>query len=465
MRFNVEVEKPTSILRKLKIRVPADEVQTHFQRGLVQVQKTANIKGFRPGNAPISMIRQYYGEDVRHRVFHTLIDDSFDRAVRQEELKVVGSPKIDSSTHQTGQGAHDHGIQDQQDLVYTATVEVLPEIELQDYQGVALNQEKIKVTDEMVEDVIQNLRNSQAQLAPVSGGLALADGTTSSRPAVSGDFVDTAFAGGLVTETGVEAREDMKGSRLIEIGSHSMIEGFEDQLIGMRTGETKTFRIHFPADYGGVSGPQEARALAGKEAEFTVTAQDIKEKKLPELDDEFVKTMGYESVDDLRKRAADYLLNERTQESLGKLQAALVSHLVQKHAFDVPSALVDGQTRALLEEWAQDMKKEGHPENSIQETLKGSIAAMRKRAESQVRASLILESIANAEKITVTQDQIREEMSRLAKSMNSTSEQLEEFYAKNPGRMGDLEFRLRQELTVKFLLDKANITSVEASEK
>jgi trigger factor len=457
MRFNVEVENQSSIVRKLTIRVPAAEVKSHMDRGLVNAQKTANLKGFRPGHAPMTIIKQYFGEDIRHRVFHTLIDQSFDEAVRQQSLRAVGSPKIDTSTHQTGTGAHDHGVQENQDLVYTATVEVIPEVEVKDYAGLRLNREEVVVTDEMMEKVVQNLQNSQAQLVPVAAD--------SSRLAQSGDFVDTLFSGGLVTSEGVQPREDMKGTRVIEIGSKSMIAGFEEQLIGMRTGETKTFRLHFPADYGAGSAFDEAKKLAGQEVEFTVTAQELKEKKLPALDDEFAKQMGYETLVDLRAQAQTFLHQERTQESLGKLQSDLVAQLIEKNPFDVPSALIESQTKSLVQEWSEELKQQGYPEKLILDSIKGDFKNLQNRAQSQVRASLILDHIAKQEKISISASDMQEGMAALAVSSRMDLAKLEEFYAKNPGRKGDLEFRLRQERTIKFLLDSAEITSVEAKDK
>ncbi len=465
MKFNVEVEKTSSIVRKLKVRVPAEEVKSHLDRGFMSVQKSATLKGFRPGQAPISMIKQFYGDDVRHRVLHSLIDESFDAAVRQESLSPVGQPKIDTSAHKTGEGAHDHSIQEDQDLVYTAIVEIFPEVQAKNYTGLKLNREVVSVTDEMVEKVVKNLLDSQAQLVPVGGGLAKADGTSSSRPAEKGDFVDASFSGGIVTDSGIEHREDMKGSRLIEIGSNSMIPGFEDQLIGMRAGESKTFRIRFPENYGAGTEISEAQAIANKEAEFNVTAQEVKEKKLPELDDEFVKQMGYESIADLKAKAKDYLVRERTQESESKLQSAIVSQLIERNPFDVPSALVDSQTQLLAKEWSEELKRQGYPEKVIQDSIRGDLKTLRSRAENQVRASLILESISGQEKITVSDSEVQSEIANQSKSSQIEISQLEDFYAKNPGRKGDLEFRMRQERAIKFLVDKAEISSVEASEK
>lgn len=452
MQFTVQVEKTSPIARKLTVKVPATEVAKRFESGLAEVQKTANLKGFRPGQAPITIIRQYYGEDVRHRVFHNVIDESFREAVREQKLRAVGSPKIETPEHQHGAGDHDHGIKEGQDLTYTATVEVLPELEVKGYTGIALTREGVEVKDADVDAIVNNILDSQAELVPAASGLADASGKASSRPARKGDYADIAFSGGLVTDSGIKELAGMKGSRMIEIGGNSLIPGFEDNLIDMRAGDSKTFRITFPADY-------HEKELAGKESEFSVTINELKEKKVPELNDDYAKQMGYENVGDLRKKAHEHLLKERTGEVDRKLRSELVDAIIEKNPFDVPAALIESQTRALAQDWAQELKRQGIPDQTIQQAIMGELANLRKRAESQVRASLVLESIAEKEKIAVDATKFDEELESAAKSMNVEAEKLRDYYAKNPGSREDFEFRLRQEATIKFLLEKAKIKS------
>jgi trigger factor len=157
MSLNVQVEqveKTSPIQRKLTIRVTAQEVAARYQRGLAEVQRTATLKGFRPGQAPISVIKQFYGEDVRHRLFHNLIDESYQTALRDQKIRAVGSPKIETPNHQTGAGEHDHTLHEDKDLTFTATVEILPEIEPKGYTGVSLTRDKFDVTDADVQTLI-----------------------------------------------------------------------------------------------------------------------------------------------------------------------------------------------------------------------------------------------------------------------------------------------------------------------
>jgi trigger factor len=453
MQFSVSVEKPSNILRKLNIKVPAAIVANRYERGLAEVQKTARLKGFRPGQAPISVIRQFYGEDVRHRVFHNLIDEFYKESLRTEKLRAIGSPKIDTPDHKTGDGEHDHTLKEDQDLNFTATVEILPEIEVKNYTGIALTEEKTKVGDADVQKIIDQMLDSQAQLEPIGGGLVGADGKSAGRAAQTGDFADLAFDGGIVNADGtVKSLPGMKGSRVVELGSNSLIPGFEEQVVGMRGGETKTFKIPFPADY-------HEKELAGKDSQFTVTVNELKQKKLPTLDDEFVKQMGYEGVADLKAKALEHLEREAKEGTDRKLRNDLVAALIEKNPFDVPAALIEAQTRALAQEWAGELKQQGVSEQVIQNAIGNELDSLRKRAESQVRSSLIFEAIAKKEGIELKNEQLEEEISKAAASMQIEPEKLKEYYAKNPARQDDFEFRLKQESTVKFLLDKAKIKS------
>lgn len=318
---------------------------------------------------------------------------------------------------------------------------MLPEFEVKNYKGVALKRDPVEVTAEDESKIIQSLRESQAQLAPRT-----AEGAT----AQSGDYVDLEFQGGLVTPSGVTPHEGMKGTRPVEIGSGSLIPGFEDQLIGLKRDESKTFRITFPQDFPDAE-------LASKEAEFTVKIQEIKEKKLPELNDELAKQLQYANLEEMRQKAKEYLLRQKTQDADQSLRSALLTQLIEKHKFDVPVALIEGQTRALAQDIAQQMKEQGFDEAAIQNELIRDLERLRQKAETQVRSSLILESISQKEAIEVTPEELGNEIQVVARGMKVEPQKLEAFYQQNPGKKEDFVFRMRQEKTVKFLLDQAKI--------
>ena len=435
-----KVEKKSNILRQLKVRVPAAVVSSRLERGLREVQKTAKLKGFRPGHVPMPVVKQFYGEDVRHQVFHDLIDESFQEAVRGEKLRAVGRPQIETPEHKTGAGEHDHAIEEGKDLSYLATVEVMPDIEVKGYTGIALTRESTKVEKDDVKKIVDNFLNAQAQLIP----------TADSHKARKGDSVEIKFEGGIVVDGKVEARAGMSGSRMLEIGSDSLIPGFEDELVGMQKGDTKTFKIDFPNDFY-------EKDLAGKPASFTVDLLETKEKKLPELNDEFAKQMGYESLSDLNQKIEEHVGNEKKAESDRKLRSDLLQALIDKNTFEVPAALVQAQARALANDVAQNLKRQGADDKAVQEILMSEMANISKKAEGQVKASLLVEAVAKAEKFEVTSEDLDAEISKMATSMKVEEPKVKEFYLNNPSRRDDLEYRIREERTLGWLLEKAKI--------
>lgn len=453
MELQVQVEKPSNIVRKLHIRVPAREVSTRLQKGLVEVQKTANLKGFRKGMAPISVIRQYFGEDVRHRVYHSLVDESFYAAVIQERIPAVGRPQIEEDpSHRTGEGEHDHAVSEDRDFSYTATVEILPEIDVKDYVGLSLERPSSDVTGEEVEKVLKGLQDQHSELVPVSSGLIGADGNPSSRPVQKGDHVDMTFKGALLTDQGREEKQGMSGNRVFEVGSDELIPGFEEQLIGMRAGEMKTFTLPFPDDF-------HEKEMAGKSSEFTVTLNEVKEKKVPALDDELARQMGYEGLEDLRAKARLHLTRQKTDGAENALRSEIIRQLVEKNPFEVPRALVESQTRALAQDWASELKRQGISDPLIQQAVGEELPALTSRAETQVRASLIFEAIARKEGIEVSPEEMDQEISQMASVMKVEEQRVRDAYTNDPARREDLLFRLRQERTLKFLLGKARIRS------
>lgn len=448
MDITVSVEKASAISRKLTIKVPANIVADRFEKTLREVAKTAKIKGFRPGMVPLPMVKKFYGNDVRHNVFHKLVDESYTEALRKEKIQAVGQPQIDTETSKktAGNAAHDHDdhsghvLDENKELTFFATVEVIPEIDVKAYAGLSVSRGNDAVTDADLQKSLDQMLDSQSSLNPA------ADGSTAKK----GDYVDLEFKGGIVTESGLDEKPGMSGQRLIEIGSDQLIEGFEDKLIGMKKGETRTFKIPFPKDYF-------EKDLAGKESEFTCTVHEIKQKQLPKLDDELAKTVGFDSVADLKTKAKEQLVSEKKGEVERKFRSDILAALIEKNAFDVPESLVQAQTRTLAQDVAGNLKNQGFNDQMIQEALISEMKNLKVRAENQVRASLLLEAIAKKEKIEITSKEIDAELGNMAKNMKVEETKVREFYHANPRRRDDLEFRLREDATMKFIIEKAKV--------
>jgi trigger factor len=448
MDITVSVEKASAVSRKLTIKVPANIVADRFEKSLRDVAKTAKLKGFRPGMVPLPMVKKFYGDDVRHHVFHKLVDESYAEALRKEKIQAVGQPQIDTETSKKTASDHAHNhddhsghvLDESKELTFFATVEVIPEIDVKGYAGLAVSRGNDAVTDADLQKSLDQMLDSQASLNPA------AEGATAKK----GDFVDLEFKGGIVTAKGLEEKEGMSGQRLIEIGSDQLIEGFEDKLIGMKKGETQTFKIPFPKDYF-------EKDLAGKESEFTCTIHEIKAKQLPKLDDELAKAVGFENVADLKAKAKEQLVTEKKTEVERKFRSDILAALIEKNTFEVPTSLVQAQTRTLANDVAGNLKNQGFNDQMIQDALLSEMKNLNTRAENQVRASLLLEAIAKKEKIEIGPKEIDEELANMAKNMKVEESKVREFYHSNPRRRDDLEFRLREEATMKHVIEKAKV--------
>lgn len=454
--ISVKVEKSSEIVRKLTVKVPAALVTAALEQGFEEVRRGVTVKGFRKGTAPIGLVKQQYGDDVRHRAFHKIIEDAYEDALQQEKIQAIGSPKIETPDHKTGEGEHDHGISEGKDLTFTATIEVLPKITIKGYDKLSLVRSAVEVKDEDVTKAIEGFRESLAQFVPAESGLAMADGSPMSRPAEKKDYLDIDFAG----EVSLKADESgapeyieypgMKGSRTVEIGSGDLIPGFEDELIGMRKGETKTFSVNFPEEYGD-------EVLKAKPARFTVTVKEIKTKKLPELNDDFAKTAGFESLELLQKKAREQLLKERTLEADKDLRSQIFKQLIEKNEFECPQGLIRVQSQNLAEDIAGNLKQQGYDEKSITELLRNDWQNLVKQAESQVRSSLILDSIAEQEKIEVTAEELEKEISTRATLLHVDEKRYRDYLTEKPAAKRELEYRLREERVISLILNASKV--------
>lgn len=451
--IQIQVESPSKTHRKLSVKIPADLVGERIQKTLNEVQKTAKVKGFRPGHVPPNVVKQMYGDEIRSQVLRDLIDDSVQKGVRENKIRAVSRPVIDSGEscgHDHGHDDHGHAhahnhfptLQEGKDLTFTATLEVLPEIEAKGYTGLTLTKPSSTVDEKEMKELLEKQRENHAELTPVEDPATYG--------AKKGDFCDLKFDGKVKMEAGFEARPGMSGTRLVEIGAGDLIPGFEDNLIGMKAGETKTFPIKFPKDYG------EAE-LSEKDAEFTVTTNEIKKKKLPELNDEFAKLVGFETIAAFREKAKEQLTKNKIEESETGLKSSLLQALIDKNEFEVPPSLIMSRTRELAQELSENLKQQRYPANLIEQFLRSEIENLKKRAENQIRSGLILDSISKKENIQSDSKDYETEVARMADEMKMDRKEIEEYYVKNPEARENLMFRLTEEKTVKFLYGKSKI--------
>ena len=445
METQIKLESVSAIQKKFIVTIPAEKVTKTVERKFVEAQKVAKLKGFRPGHVPINMVKQFYAEDVKQKALQSLISETYSEALKQHPLRIVGEPQIEGVPHGHEGDGHNHAhihIHEGEALSYSATVEVVPEIEPKDYKGLSLEKASQEVTAEDVEKLKKNLLDRKSELTPIA------------RNAANGDFVEIKYEGKLKTDAGYETQANLSGDRSAELGSSQLLPEFEKNLIGMKAGDTKTFKMNYPTDF-------QDTALAGKEAEYTIDLREVKEKKLPEFNDEYVKDFGYESIADFEKKSKEMIAKNKKEEGDNVFRNHLIEKLIEKNTFEVPQGLVYSQMRALADDYTQELKRYGFNDQMVQSAIMSQLEDFKKRAEVQVRAGILLDAIAKKEKVEPKPADIEAEMKKMSENFGMDAKDLKKRLDSNPRDMSNFEYRVREELTIQLLLASAKIKEVK----
>ncbi len=421
--MKVAVENISPVKKKLNIEIAPDSVAKEMDKAISDVAKKAKIPGFRPGKAPKAIVERHYGEEVRSEVMNRLISDSYLRALQEHNLSPVDVPAIDNVSS-LAKGSP---------LSFTATVEVRPNIELGTYDGIEVKEKDITVSDEEVTKTIDQLREMYAQLE-VAEGRQL-------------EKTDTA----IIDFEGYREGKLIEGAKatdyMLTLGTNTLIPGFEDQLVGMDKGTTREIGVTFPADYNN-------RDLAGKDATFKVTLKEIKKKIIPELNDEFAKDIGgNKSVDEL-KEGIKKDLEARKRDGLASAQREeLLSKLVDAHTFDIPPGMVERELKAMARQQATRMARQGSDMKSFE--ISKFREENRALAEKRIKGLLILDAIAEKEKVEVSEQEISSSLAVMARTSGQPVEAIKKYYTSLDGGLDNLRTSLIQEKTLGLLLSRA----------
>jgi trigger factor len=417
------VEDISTVKKKLNIEVTPDAVDRELGKAFADVMKKARIPGFRPGKAPKNIVERHYGDEVRGEVTHRLVSESYLRALQEHNLNPVQLPHIENIST-LAKGAP---------LTFTATVEVRPEIKLGAYEGIEVKEETVTVNDDEVNQTVDRLRDMYAQLEVVEGR-ALEKGDTA-----------------VIDFEGVREDKPIEGAKatdyLLELGSGSLIPGFEEQLTGMNKGETRKINVTFPADYAN-------KELEGKDAVFTVTLKEIKKKVRPELNDEFAKDIGNNAtVTELKDGIKKDIEFRKKKDQESAQRESLLGKLVEAHAFDVPPGMVEHELQSMARSQATRMIRRGMEVKSF-DFAKFS-EENRPLAEKRVKGILLLDVIGEKEKIEVADQEVNSAVAVMARSAGQTAEEVRKYYESQDGGLENLRFSLTREKTLSLLLSKA----------
>ena len=421
--------------REFKVVVPAAELDAKVNARLDEIKDRVRINGFRPGKVPVAHLKRLYGRSTMAEVIETTVRDANNQIVSERGYKLAADPKV---TLPTEQGAVEKLIAGESDLDYTMAVEIVPPIALADFKTIKLTKLTTEVTDAEVEEGIARIAEQNKPYTPKAEGEKAAkdDRVTIS---YAGTIDGTSFEGG----TGDDAA--------VLIGSNTFIPGFEDQLIGIGTGETRTLKVKFPEHY-------QAQHLAGKDAEFVVTAKSIEAPGTVTVDDEFAKSLGLESLAKLRDAVKDRIVREHHGMTRQKLKRALLDELDRLHKFEPPPSLVEEEADRVWKSVLQEMeneKKTFADENTTEEKAKAEYRAI---AERRVRLGLVLAEIGEKNTITVTDDEMNRAVMERVRQFPGQEQKIYDYLRQNPQALAAMRAPIFEEKVVDFLLELASVT-------
>jgi len=423
--------------KEINIEIEPEQVRSAYDRVSQQYSKAATVPGFRPGHAPTSVVRTRYKSEIQNEVLRELLPDAVQNALVEHQLAAIGEPQV----HFDNQDAlHGFG---KQPLKLKVGVEVLPEITLDSYKGLEASRRTRPVTDDDVNKMIEGLRDASASLQPVED-----------RASEVGDTVTINARGKLVDEP--EEEEDIKVDDVeVVLGGPGVMQEFTENLTGVKPDDTRTFVVDYPANYN-------STGLAGKKIEYVTEVTAVRQKELPELDDEWAKSLGgdFESVDALRARVREDLESRSKAESDRELRDDVLRKLLEAHQFEVPQSLVDEQTNFRMEGVARQMMGRGIDPRRPELNWEAAREDLKAQAEQDVRATMLLEKIADAENITVADEEVEAEIQSIATASQQPVEQVRAALTKNGGERS-IAHRLRNRKALDLLIENAHVTNAE----
>jgi len=426
--MKVDVHELGSCERRLEIEIAPESVQKELDQAYRDLAKRVSIRGFRKGKIPRAVLERYHRSSIEDEVLQKLIPDSFQQAVKDQGLRAVGQPKLD-----------DINLDAEKSLRFTATVEVLPEVPLETYGGWELTKEVRAITDADVEREIQELRERHVNLVSIE----------EDRAAQEGDYV-------LINFEGFRDGQPVPGSRAenyaLTVGSKSVVESVDRGLVGMRKGETQQIPVQFPETY-------QNRSMAGKEVTFHVTLNEIKERILPDLNDDFAKEAGgVDTLAELRDKIRQNQEAIAEREARRGLHETLVARLIESNPFELPPGMVEAETDALV----ADLQRQIRPQQGeaaplqITEEIRQQF---REQAVTRIKRELLIDDIAKREQIAVDESDVEADLKRMAERTDQRLEYIRR-QMEQAGALGSIRHNLLADKVLDFVAARCTVTEV-----
>jgi trigger factor len=419
-----------SCRRELELEIPAEEVSKKIESVAKEFARLATIPGFRRGKAPVSLIRRRFADDIKGEVLQTLVPERVEKAVAEQKLTPVSQPKVDKLDFNEGQP-----------LKFRAVFEVMPEFELGSYKALQLEVPAMDITEEDLKKTLDEMRDRAATFAPVEG-----------RAIQDGDFAQVKLLG--TPEGGGDPLQ--AESVLCHIGAEETMEPFNTNLKGASVGEHKNLDVEYPADY---PDPK----LAGKKYHYAVEVLGIKTKKLPDLNDDFAKDVSdATTLEDLKKKVREGLEHERDHKHKELLHEKVLAELVKLHDFPVPESLVEQQMDVRLERVVRSLAAQGVDPRAVNVDWVALRRRQADRARDDVKAELIIDRIASAESIDVSEEDVSRELEHMAGHSGESAEALRARLTKQ-GTLDRMKAKLRSDKTLDWIEQNAQIKTVAAA--
>jgi len=412
-----KIEEVTGCKKKISFDFKELDLSKEIKEALLEKQKTVSLKGFRTGKAPLSVVEEMYKPQVESDAINRFIQNKFYDVVETEKLKVVGWPEIQNMKYDRGTT-----------MSFDAVVEVFPEVSIAELSAISVEKEEAKLDESEVEEQVKRMQESKSQMEAAPEGTKLQKGS----------FAVINFDG---EDADGNRPENMKGKEfLLEIGSGQFIPGFEDGLIKLGAGDKKTVELNFPEDY-------HVPELKGAPVKFDVEVLEIKERKLPELSDDFAKEVGYDSLDGMMKTIKERMAKGKEKEAERKLHQDIIEQLVSKNKFDIPETLVKEQKKHLQKDVEGNLKQQGFTDKMLEEYFVKWDSDMNEKAEFQVRSGLILDTLGKKYNVEVKDSDVDARFSEIAQESGLDIDSVKKFYGGSEDVKKNLVYGLREEKT------------------
>ena len=425
---------------EFQISVPASDLDAKADARLVDLKNKVRLNGFRPGKVPVSHLKKVYGRSVMAETIDQTIRDTNSQIFTERGFRLATEPKI---TMPTEQKAVEDILTGKSDLTYTVSIEVVPAIQLADFKSFNVEKPVAEVTDADVDEAIKRIADQNRAFAAKGEGVK----------AETGDRVTISFKG---TINGTPFDGGTGENIQVTIGSNSFIPGFEEQLLGIAAGETRTLKVSFPKNYA-------SEKLAGQPAEFETTATLIEAPQDTRIDDEFAKTLGLESLDKLKEAARQRLAAEFAGATRQRVKRMLLDRLDETHRFEAPPSLIEEEFNLMWNSIKAEMESSGKTFADEDTTEEAAKEEYQKIADRRVRLGLVLSEIGEKNKITVTDDEVSRAVIERARQMPGREKEVWDYYRNNANALAQLRAPIYEDKVVDFILELAQVTEKKVS--